>query len=287
MSAQKTRSTRGVVLLPESDSASTLQVLAKAPPVVQYVAAIFTTAVATIVAIAIDSKLAIPNLSLIFVLPVVACAVIFGLGSSLCAAVLGALAYNFFLTEPRYSLTVDDPANIWAIGLLFVVGCVASAVASTARRRADDSALLGEQASTLQFYSSDAAKASNVRIIASATASTLEELFHVPVAVMLLSETAIELAEHRGAIKPGESEMEAARSSVAAREAIHAGVYPYDASRFDFWPVTTSAGRQAVIGVAFDPDHRPSNANTLVEIVGNILALALDRQNLIATGSGQ
>lgn len=30
-----------------------------------------------------------------------------------------ALAYNFLLTEPRCTLIVDDPANVWAIGLLF------------------------------------------------------------------------------------------------------------------------------------------------------------------------
>ncbi|WP_352509179.1 DUF4118 domain-containing protein [Mesorhizobium sp. M0048] len=51
-------------------------------------------------------------------------------------AILGALAYNFFLTEPRHTLIVDDPANIWAIGLLFVVGLVVSGVAFTSRRRA-------------------------------------------------------------------------------------------------------------------------------------------------------
>jgi two-component system sensor histidine kinase KdpD len=285
MSAQKTRSTHGFILLPEADSVPPLRVLARAPLVVRYAAAIFTTAVATIVAIAIDSRVTIPNLSLIFVLPVITCAVTFGLGPSLCAAVLGALAYNFFLTEPRYSLAVDDPANIWAIGLLFVVGCVASAVASTARRRADDAALLGDQAKALQLYGNNATKAGNVRIVASTTASTLEELFHVPVTVMLLSGTAIELAELRGAIKPVEIEMEAARSSLSTHEAVHAGVYPYDASRFDFWPITTPAGKQAVIGVAFDPDRRPSNANILVEIIKNILALTLDRQNLDATGS--
>jgi K+-sensing histidine kinase KdpD len=71
------------------------------------------------VAVGVDRGVTIPNLSLVFVVPVVIAGVGFGLGSSLCSAILGALAYNFFLTEPRYSLVVDDPANIWAIGLLF------------------------------------------------------------------------------------------------------------------------------------------------------------------------
>ena len=122
----------------------------------------------------------IPNLSLVFVIPVVVAAVTFGLGSSLFSAILGALAYNFFLTEPRYTLMVDDPANIWAIALLFVVGCIASAVASTARRRADDVALLQRQATALQIYSRDTLAADNTRAIIFDTASALEALFQVP-----------------------------------------------------------------------------------------------------------
>ena len=78
------------------------------------------TAFATVVAVGVDTKVTIPNLSLVFVVPVIVAGVSLGLGPSLCSAILGALAFNYFLTEPRYSLAVDDPANIWAIGLLFV-----------------------------------------------------------------------------------------------------------------------------------------------------------------------
>ena len=118
----------------------------EAPAVVGYLASFAMTAVATVVAVGVDSGVTIPNLSLVFVVPVIIAGVSFGLGPSLCSAILGALAYNFFLTEPRYTLVVDDPANIWAIGLLFVVGLIVSGVAFTSRRRATDAALLRRQA---------------------------------------------------------------------------------------------------------------------------------------------
>jgi len=51
------------------------------------------------------------------------------------------------------------------------------------------------------------------------------------------------------------------------------------ASRFDFWPVKTAEGPNAVIGLAFDPDERPAAPDTLVSIVVRILALVLDRQH--------
>ena len=56
---------------------------------------------------------------------------------------------------PRYSLAVDDPANVWAIGLLFVVGLIVSGVAFTSHRRATEAALLRRQVTVLQGYSRD------------------------------------------------------------------------------------------------------------------------------------
>ncbi len=262
----------------ESDPFEVLR-LSSAPMAVRYLAAIVLTAFATVIAVGLDSSVTIPNLSLVFVIPVVVAAVAFGLGPSLCAAVLGAVAYNFFFTEPRYSLMVDDAANVWAIGLLFVVGVIASGVASIARRRADDAALLMQQAKILQRYSRDAVDASDARAIAALAATTLEALFHVPAVVMLMSETAVAFTERRGEIALVDLEMEAAQSSLATSRPVPAGIYPFDASRLDFWPVSTPAGQRAVIGLAFDPDERPAKPGIAVETVAGVLALALDRQH--------
>src|SRR5215475_15904222 len=147
--------------------------LNRSPIVVRYLVAVIMTALATVVAVGLDTKVTIPNLSLIFVIPVVVAAVTVGLGPSLCSAVLGALAYNFFLTEPRYSLEVEDPANIWAIGLLFVVACITSAVASIARAKADDALLLRQQAAVLRLYSC-AVTSGHSRSIVPMTADALE-----------------------------------------------------------------------------------------------------------------
>ena len=252
--------------------------LSSAPIAVRYLAAVVMTGFATAIALGLDSKVSIPNLSLVYVIPVVVAAAAFGLGPSLCSAVLGALAYNFFFTEPRYTLMVDDPANVWAIGLLFVVGCIASGVASIARRRADDAALLMRQGTILQLYSHDVVRADDTEIVPLA-ATALETLFHVPVVVMLMSETVVTFIERRGTLEPLDVEIEAAQSSLATCRSVPAGVYPFDTSRFDFWPVSTPTGPWAVIGLAFDPDERPSKPATLVEAVAAILALALDRQH--------
>ncbi len=245
----------------------------------RYLAAIAMTALATVVAVGADSKVTIHNLSLVFVVPVIIAGVSLGLGPSLCSAILGALAFNFFLTEPRYSLAVDDPANIWAIGLLFVVGLIASGVAFTSHRRAAEAALLRRQAAVLQGYSRDVVAADNTQAIVSITSQALAALFQVPAVVMLITEDRVVSLERVGDAEPQEAELEAARSSLATGTVARSGIYPNLASRFDFWPVHRAEGPNAVIGVAFDPDERPSAPDAPVDIVVSVLALALDRQH--------
>jgi hypothetical protein len=79
---------------------------------------------------------------------------------------------------------------------------------------------------------------------------------------------------------PQEADLEAARSSLATGAVERSGVYPNLASRFDFWPVETAEGENAVIGLAFDPDERPSAPDALVDVVVRVLALVLDRQHV-------
>ena len=245
---------------------------------VGYLASFAMTAVATAVAVGVESKLTIPNLSLVFVVPVIIAGVSLGLGPSLCSAILGALAFNFFLTEPRYTLVIDDPANVWAMGLLFVVGLIVSGVAFTSHRRATEAALLRRQATVLQGYSRDLVAADNTKALVSITSQALAALFQVPVVVMLVTEGTVVFLERVGDLEPQKAELEAAQSSLATGTVVHGGIYPDLVSRFDFWPVQTAGGQNAVIGLAFDPDERPSAPDTLVDIVGSVLALVLDRQ---------
>ena len=250
-----------------------------ASELMRYLASIAMTAFATVVAVSVDSKVNIPNLSLVFVVPVIVAGVSLGLGPSFCSAVLGALAFNFFLTEPRYSLAVDDAANIWAIGLLFVVGLIVSGVAFTSRQRATEAALLRRQTAVLQGYSRDVVAADNTSAIVALTSKALAALFQVPVVVMLVKGDGVVSLEKVGDMEPQEADLEAARSSLASGTAVRGGIYPNPDSRFDFWPVVTTEGQNAVIGLAFDPDERPSAPDALVDIVVRVLALVLDRQH--------
>lgn len=241
----------------------------------RYLASFAMTAFATVVAVGVDTRVTIPNLSLIFVIPVIVAGLSFGLGPSFFSAILGALAFNFFLTEPRYSLSVDDPANVWAIGLLFVVGLIVSGVAFTSHRRAAEVERLRQQAIVLQDYSRDVATAGSVEAIASLTCRSLATLFRVPAVVMLMSGDEVILVEKAGDAELQEAELEAARASLTTGSVTRSGVYPDIASRFDFWSVRAAGANSAVVGLAFDPDERPATPDVVVNVVRSVLAMGL------------
>jgi len=265
----------------ESNLQSGLVEITEADPLasrwVAYLAAVAMTALATVVAIAVDSKINIPNMSLVFVIPVIVAGLSSGIGPSLCSALLGALAFNFFLTEPRYSLAVDDPSNVWAIVLLFVVGIIVSGVAFTSRRRAEEAALLQKRAVILENFSRDVVAAKDEASAASITSRALNSLFRAPAVVMAGREGKLVCLKQTVDAEPAEAEFEAAQSALATATTLRGGVYPHLASRFDFWPVRTAEGEGAVVGVAFDPDERPSTPDTHAGVVARLFGLALDR----------
>ena len=118
-------------------------------------------------------------------------------------------------------------------------------------------------------------KADNIDAITSITRQALAALFRNPAVVLLIAEGMVVSIKRASDIEP-QAELEAARSSLATGTVLRGGVYPHLTSRFDFWPVQTTERQNAVIGLAFDPDERPSAPDTPVRVVASVLAMALD-----------
>jgi len=254
------------------------------PPAAAYALSVLMVAAATLAAVLVDQVQKVPNLSLIFVLPVIIAAVSFGWGPALAAAVTGVLAFNFFLIAPRYTLNVSDPANIWALALLLITAAIVSAVAAQSRRRAEEAWNAADQATALQALARSLVGASGDAGSATASAQALARLFQSPAVVLLHGENELAVAaqagEGAGAGELSAADREAAGWALAARMPTRGGAYPVEAAAYDFWPVVTPQRQQAVIGVSISLREagRPDNPERLVEIVGGYLAVALDRE---------
>ena len=171
----------------------------------------------TLIAVVTDRSVAIPNLSLIFVLPVIVLAVTSGWGAALLAAVGGVVCYNFFLIEPRYTLRVADPANVWALALFLVVATVSSAVAGVSRRRAAEAREHADQATALQGLARALVAAPDRQAILTAAADALGRLFVTPAVVVLSDHHDIVASALGGGASLSPDDWEAARWALVSR----------------------------------------------------------------------
>ena len=257
------------------------------PLAAQYAASLSFVAVATILAFAVRRLIGAPNLPLLFVLPVVIAATIFGWGPSLAAVVAGVLAFDFFFTEPYYSLAIANPADLWAAGLLLVIAAVVSAVAAESRRRGLEARQAAEQARALQALAHVVIESRPQPVILQAAATALNQIFRAPSVVFLQRAGAFLPVATAGGGEITGAEEEAANGSLESQIAARAETYPYDRSKFDFWPVAMPKGGGCVIGVDFTRSgrERPDTPERFIEIVGAYLAAACGRPGAVPSTS--
>jgi K+-sensing histidine kinase KdpD len=245
-----------------------------------YGLALVLVAAATLAAVVVNQLAAIPNLSLVFVLPVVIAAVSVGWGPALAAAAAGVVAYNFFLIPPLYTFRVADPANVWALVLLLIAAAIVSAVAAHARRRTLEAIAAADQAAALQGLARDLAGAADRPRIVTAGVEALARLFQAPAVILIPGKDEMLIAAEAGGAVLSDADREAARWALATRLPTRGGAYPVEAAAFDFWPVTTTQRVQIAVGLAISgrDQGRPEAPERGVEAVASYLSVALDRE---------
>jgi K+-sensing histidine kinase KdpD len=245
-----------------------------------YALALILVAAATLAAVIVAQLVAIPNLSLVFVLPVVIAAVSFGWGPALAAALAGVVAYNFFLIPPLYTFRVADPANVWALALLLIAAAIVSAVAAQSRRRALEAIAAADQSAALQGLARDLVGATDRSRIVAAGVEALGRLFRAPAVILVPGKDNMVVAAHAGEAEVSDADLEAARWALASRLPTRGGAYPVEAAGFDFWPVVSPQRTQFVIGLAISGGDagRPEAPEREVDTVGRYLSVALDRE---------
>ncbi len=246
------------------------------PAALGYALGVAMVAAATLAAFVVDNIVPTPNLSLVFVLPVIVAALRFGWGPAVAAALLGVAVFDFLFVAPRLSFEVASPEDLWALGLLLVVAAIASTVGAHARRRAIEAQRAAAQAQALHALAHAVIEAEPDHQLLHTAAKALGRIFDAP---------AVVLAEQGGKLWPAAtggrailslSDLEAAQWSLSNDKPTRAEAYPFDQAAFDFWPVQKPAHRRLVLGVklAGRSEGRPDDAELQVELVAAYLAAA-------------
>ncbi|HEX4712724.1 DUF4118 domain-containing protein [Phenylobacterium sp.] len=246
------------------------------PLAARYGASLLFVALATGLAFIVENLISAPNLTLIFVLPVVAAATFFGWGPSLAAVVAGVLAFDFFFTQPFFSFRIASPSDLWAAALLLVIAAAVSTLAAESRSRALQARRAAEQAQALQALAHVVIQARPQSEVVEAAATAVNRIFRAPSVIFMQKAGALRPVASAGGARITSAEEDAAKGVLETRLPARAETYPFEQSQFDLWPVATSKDFSCVIGVDFtrSEHERPDAPVRFVEIVGAYLATA-------------
>ncbi len=249
----------------------------RSSPLLEYGASLGLVAATTALALIVNYLIQTPNLSLIFVLPVLIAALSFGWGPALLAALAAVAAFDVFFVEPRYSFQVASTSDLWALALLLAVAAIASTVAAQSRRRALDAQLAAQRAEALHRLARLVVEDAPPGVLYEAAGEALSVIFQTPATVLVQQGGALaSVAATRGASLSA-VDLEAARWTLENNTHARAGTYPFDTAEFDFWLAGRAAGKGVVLGVRVGAAgaQRPAEPDRYVDMVGAYLAAGL------------
>lgn len=247
-------------------------------------AAAIAVVLAVLVGRAIETVAALPNLSMVFLFAVVICAVRFGVWSALAAAMLSFLAFNFFFIEPRYTLTIAAPHELFSLFVFLVVAVVMGGLAGRLREQADATRDRAEATQALYDFSrklSGAASQDDVLwLLASQSAAAVKG------SSIILTPDGRDLAIANG--WPPEDTLETsdwAAARWALKEGEPAGRFTttLPSARFHYRPMVASGETVAIVGVettASDGDLPEATAAALQSLIEQA-AIAMERTRLV------
>ena len=224
--------------------------------------------------------------SLIYLLAVVGLAMFVGRGPALAAAALTALSWNFFFTEPRFTLRMSSPADVMMFATYFVVALAMGQL--TARLRAQQAAEREreERATALYLLTRELAEAKDFAELLGAVIRQLSTVFEAEVAVLLPGTPGSEELVPYPFGTFGVSEKEA---SVAAWAFHHSRPAGHDTDTLPsaealHWPLATPTGCIGVLALRLkDRRNLSLQQRNLLDNFLRQIALVLDRQRLRET----
>ncbi len=107
-------------------------------PWVGYAAGLAAVGLMSVVIGLVLTVLSITNLSMLYLIVVLATAVTFGLGPAIVASVAAFFIFNWFFTQPLHTLTINDPAEWIALLLFLIIAVITGQLAASQRQRTDE-----------------------------------------------------------------------------------------------------------------------------------------------------
>ena len=216
-----------------------------------YVWTILMVAGVTAATLALVHVLALGNVALLYLLPVMAAASLFGLRPGLFAGLLSSLAYNYFFLPPTGTLTISKPENVISVVVLLGVAAATSQLTARVRAQADLAASSARSNAVLAGFLRQLTALGDRDAVAGAICGEIARLLHLR--VVLLAPGPAGLAVEAASGEPpdlGVMDLAAAQWARDNGKPAGRGSDTLTASDWLFQPLTAGDRVLAVLGLA-------------------------------------
>lgn len=236
---------------------------------------------ASLVGETIDHFIHLPNLSIIFLMGVLVAAIYGGLTSALLASALSTLAYNFLFIEPRYTLTVAEPYEVFALIAYLGAAVLTGSLAARSREQAKAARSRAIAMQALYDFSRKLSGTANVEEVLWAAVTQLQSGLRKNVLLLLPVEGDLKtLAAWPPDTEPGVADLTAARWAHEKREQAGKGTGTLPNSHFHFRPLMSPHGVVGVCGIELVEDTLNLTDERMLTAILDQTAVAIDRARL-------
>ena len=247
-----------------------------------YAEAMLMVAGSTLAGLAIAPRWGNSAVDLLYLPAVLATSVLAGLWPALFAALLAALAYNFFFTAPNMTFRISNPNDIVTVIVLFAVAVVTSQLAASVRRQASIAERHAARNATIAGLARRLLGCTNEQEIAEATASELATIFQCNAVLLGGPPETSALASSPPGLRLLPNDLAVATLVMETGDRAGRGVDRAVPTEWQFHPVKSGSATIAAVALARDDGATPIASDQL-PLLDNLLdqvALALDRGRL-------
>ncbi|KUR72976.1 hypothetical protein AQZ52_07195 [Novosphingobium fuchskuhlense] len=238
---------------------------------------------ATLIGLAMAAQWGRTPIVLLYLPPVLAAAAFAGRGPALLTAVAATLVYNFFFTEPTYTLLIRDPGDGVTVAMLLMVGLVTSHLVTSLRVQGALAAFHASRNATIAGFARQLLSCADEAAIAAVAAGELARIFDCHACVVGGGPDARLLA---GVDRLTEADLAVAGQALAHGEPAGRHISGGSLTDWQFHPVRAAGRALAAAGLARSDGMSPVEAERM-DLLGNLLdqvALALERARLESAG---
>jgi two-component system sensor histidine kinase KdpD len=248
----------------------------------RYLLSVAMVAMGTLLGLTLRARVEPTNLVMIYLAMVVAAAVYLGRGPSLLAAVVGVLAFDFFLVPPYLTFAVSDTQYILTFAALLAVSLIVSAL--TARVREQAEAAIQREARTTALYNlgRDLTSIIDPMQLSQIIISHLGDALDRQVAIFLPEHGQVREVASSPGYQPDPNELGVAQWAYQHDQPAGRGTDTLPAASLRCLPLRTGAGLVGVLGIREgDPgSHLTTEQRQTMDAFADQAALAIERARL-------